>query len=126
MPSWHCRFPVDRLPELVRAIAACIPLTHGLAAARSLADGDSLVNVLDQLGLELAVAAVFFVIGLSMLRYFERDARPRGLPRSTLAKCARWHPESPRSAFDEAVPVSPGHRTPVSSEWGRCSGRGGG
>lgn len=70
--------PVSRLPELVNDVAAFVPLTHGLHAARDLAAGGSLVDNLTPIGLETLVGLGYLAAGMAMLRYFERDARRAG------------------------------------------------
>jgi ABC-2 type transport system permease protein len=70
--------PLDRLPGAVQTFADYIPLTHGLEAARALANGDPLSSTLDAIGAEMLVGIVYFAIGLAMLRYFESDGRRAG------------------------------------------------
>ena len=70
--------PLDRLPDAIQTFADYIPLTHGLEAARALANGDPLSSTLDAIGAELLVGIVYFAIGLAMLRYFESDGRRAG------------------------------------------------
>lgn len=70
--------PLDRLPGAMQSLSSYIPLTHGLDAARALAKGAPLSDNLDAIGAELAVGAAYFAIGLSMLRYFERQGRRAG------------------------------------------------
>jgi ABC-2 type transport system permease protein len=70
--------PFDRLPHVVRTIASGVPLTHGIDAARQLANGASLGHVEDLLGTELAIAAAYFAAGVVLLRVFEQQARASG------------------------------------------------
>jgi ABC-2 type transport system permease protein len=70
--------PLDRLPDAIQALSSYIPLTHGLHAARALAAGQPLTDTFDAIGAELAVGTVYFAIGLTMLRYFEREGRRAG------------------------------------------------
>jgi len=70
--------PLDRLPDALQSLATFIPLTHGLEAARALGDGTPLRDSLDAIGAELAVGSAYFLVGLGMLRYFERDGRHAG------------------------------------------------
>ena len=70
--------PFNRLPHLVRTIASGVPLTHGIDAARRLANGASLGHVENLLGAELAIAVAYFAAGVLLLRVFERQARTSG------------------------------------------------
>ncbi len=67
--------PLDQLPAWIQALSSVIPVTHGMEAARELADGASLVDVAGLLATELAIGAVLLVVGLAMLRVFEWDGR---------------------------------------------------
>jgi ABC-2 type transport system permease protein len=70
--------PLRRLPQVVRAIASYVPLTHGIAAARAVAAGASLAAVDGQLLREVAIAGGYLVVGLAMLRLFEWHGRVTG------------------------------------------------
>jgi ABC-2 type transport system permease protein len=70
--------PFDRLPHVVRTIASGIPLTHGIDAARQLANGATLAHVEPLLGRELAVAAAYVAAGALLLRVFEQQGRSSG------------------------------------------------
>jgi ABC-2 type transport system permease protein len=70
--------PFDRLPHVVRTIASGIPLTHGIDAARQLANGATLAHVEPLLGRELAVAAAYLAAGALLLRVFEQQGRSSG------------------------------------------------
>ena len=67
--------PLERLPRVVQVVSEVIPLTHGIEAARELADGASLADVSGLLGAELAVGAAYLVLGLVLLRFFEYEGR---------------------------------------------------
>ncbi len=67
--------PLDRLPGWLQAVSSVIPLTHGIAAARQLADGAALGDVSGLLGTELGIGAAYFVLGLALLRLFEYEGR---------------------------------------------------
>ncbi len=54
-----------------------LPLTHGIAAARELADGAAVSAIVDDVALEVAVGAVYVGIGMLMLSYFEWESRRR-------------------------------------------------
>ena len=70
--------PFDRLPHVVRTIASGVPLTHGIDAARQVANGASVGQVGNLLGAELGIAAAYFAVGVLLLRVFERQARASG------------------------------------------------
>jgi ABC-2 type transport system permease protein len=70
--------PLGRLPDFLQRIAAYIPLTHGLRASRAVVNGASLTAAFPQIRDELLVGLAYFVIGLSLLRYFERSGRHAG------------------------------------------------
>jgi ABC-2 type transport system permease protein len=67
--------PLHRLPDWLQTISSGIPLTHGIAAARAIADGASISGTADLLAKEAAVGAVYLAIGLFMLRLFEYEGR---------------------------------------------------
>ena len=67
--------PLHLLPGWLQKISACIPLTHGIEAARRIADGASIGEVSDLLLKELLIGGVYLVVGLAMLRFFEYEGR---------------------------------------------------
>ena len=69
--------PLDALPGWMSAISKVLPLTHGIAAARDLADGASLGDVAGLIGTEALVGAVFGVAGYALLRGMEQLSRRR-------------------------------------------------
>jgi ABC-2 type transport system permease protein len=70
--------PLTRLPTIMQTLANYIPLTHGIRAARALANGQTLHETLPTIRTEALVGIAYFLIGLGMLRYFERAARRAG------------------------------------------------
>lgn len=70
--------PSRRLPETIQTLGNCIPLTHGIRAARALAAGAPFTKAFAQIRDELLVGLAYFVVGLLLLRYFERDGRSAG------------------------------------------------
>jgi len=66
---------LDTLPGWMSTIAQGLPLTHGIEAARRLADGAALGDVAGLIGGEALVGVVFGVLGYGLLRYLERQAR---------------------------------------------------
>jgi ABC-2 type transport system permease protein len=67
--------PLHRLPEWLQTISSGIPLTHGIEAARAIADGASIGAAGDLLVKEALVGAVYLVVGLALLRLFEYEGR---------------------------------------------------
>jgi ABC-2 type transport system permease protein len=63
------------LPGWMAAVGEWLPLTHGIEAARSIADGNSLGSVSGLVGREIGVGALYIVLGLVLLRYFEWESR---------------------------------------------------
>ena len=67
--------PLDALPDWMSTAAQAMPFTHAIEAARQLVAGSSLGDVSDLLGAELLIGAVYAVLGYSVLRWFETQAR---------------------------------------------------
>jgi ABC-2 type transport system permease protein len=67
--------PLDELPDWMSTLAQGLPFTHAIEAARKLAAGSSLADVRGLLGAELLVGAIYVVLGYSVLRWFEAQAR---------------------------------------------------
>jgi ABC-2 type transport system permease protein len=67
--------PLDDLPGWMQTIAEVTPLTHGIEAARLLADGASLGSVDHLVGQELLVGLGYGVVGYGLLRFFEWQSR---------------------------------------------------
>jgi ABC-2 type transport system permease protein len=69
--------PLDDVPGWMAAVAPWLPLTHGIEAARLLADGTSLADVSGLLVREAAVGLGYLVVGMLMLSWFEWESRRR-------------------------------------------------
>jgi ABC-2 type transport system permease protein len=83
--------PLVRLPRWMAATASYLPLTHGIAAARKLAAGAPLGSAAGLIGLELAVALAYAVVGMLLLRGFEFESRRRAtLDRSLTLARSLW------------------------------------
>jgi ABC-2 type transport system permease protein len=67
--------PLDALPGWMQAISEVLPLTHGIAAARLLADGSSLGDVADLVLAELAIGVAYSIAGYGLLRFMELQSR---------------------------------------------------
>jgi ABC-2 type transport system permease protein len=69
--------PLSELPGWMEAIGRCLPLTHGIQAARELANGAALGDVAGLIGTEAAIGVVWGVVGCVLLRFFELESRRR-------------------------------------------------
>jgi ABC-2 type transport system permease protein len=67
--------PVGRLPHWLRAIGSCLPLRHGIEAARDLVAGRTLAETGRLVPLELLVGVAYTVVGVVLLRLFEFESR---------------------------------------------------
>jgi ABC-2 type transport system permease protein len=67
--------PLDELPGWMRAISEVTPLTHGIEAARLLADGASLGAVDHLLANEVLVGVGYGLVGYGLLRFMEWQSR---------------------------------------------------
>jgi ABC-2 type transport system permease protein len=67
--------PLDKLPGWVQAISSVIPLTHGIEAARELADGATVSDTAGLLATEAFVGLCYLAAGLVLLRLFEYEGR---------------------------------------------------
>jgi ABC-2 type transport system permease protein len=69
--------PLDDLPGWMSTISGWLPITHGIEAAREVADGASLVDVSDLIAKEAALGTAFAVGGYVLIRFMENQARRR-------------------------------------------------
>jgi len=69
--------PVDVLPQWMQAVSRVLPLTHGIAAARQVADGASLGDVSSLVLTELFIGLCYATVAYALLRLFEVDGRRR-------------------------------------------------
>jgi ABC-2 type transport system permease protein len=67
--------PLDVLPGWLSAIGRCLPLTHGIAAAREVAAGASFGAVSGLVATEAAIAAAYAAAGFVLFRFFENASR---------------------------------------------------
>jgi ABC-2 type transport system permease protein len=67
--------PLGTLPGWMSAIGRCLPLTHGITAAREVAAGAPLGHVGGLVGTELGIAAAYALAGLVLFRVLERESR---------------------------------------------------
>jgi ABC-2 type transport system permease protein len=70
--------PLEVLPGWMRGIGEMLPLTHGIAAARVVADSGSMAGIGRDLSMEAAIGLGYAIIGYGLFRYFEREGRRTG------------------------------------------------
>ncbi len=68
---------IDELPGWMQAISERVPLTHGIQAAREVADGASLGDVGGLLATEAVIGVVYTFLGYMLLLFMERESRKR-------------------------------------------------
>jgi ABC-2 type transport system permease protein len=66
---------IDELPGWMQAISERVPLTHGIEAARRVADGASLGDVSGLLASEAVIGLVYTFVGYALIRFMERESR---------------------------------------------------
>ena len=67
--------PLSVLPAWMADIGRCLPLTHGIAAARELAAGAPLHSVAGLVWTELAIGAAYAALGFLAFRVLEVESR---------------------------------------------------
>jgi ABC-2 type transport system permease protein len=67
--------PLSALPGWMAAIGRCLPITHGIAAARALVRGADLESVAGLVGVELGVGAAWGAGAFLLFRIFELEGR---------------------------------------------------
>jgi ABC-2 type transport system permease protein len=67
--------PLSTLPGWMSAISRCLPLTHGIEAARQVAAGAALSDVSRLVGTELLVGACYATAAFLLFRVLERESR---------------------------------------------------
>jgi ABC-2 type transport system permease protein len=67
--------PLDELPGWMHAIGESVPLTHGIMAARRVADGETIGDVAGLLTTELIIGVVYTFLGYQLLRFLENSSR---------------------------------------------------
>jgi ABC-2 type transport system permease protein len=67
--------PRGSLPEVLRVIGDCLPLTHAIQAARDIVAGASLGDVSQLLTTEAAIGLAYALTGFILIRYFEQLGR---------------------------------------------------
>jgi ABC-2 type transport system permease protein len=69
--------PLDTLPNWMEAVGRALPLTHGIEAAREIADGASLGDVANLVWTELAIGVAYATVAYALFRFFEIEGRRR-------------------------------------------------
>jgi ABC-2 type transport system permease protein len=69
---------LDDLPGWLAAIGRCLPLSHGIEAAREIAAGAPLSEVADLLGTEVLIGVLYAAAAYVLFRVFEAEGRRRG------------------------------------------------
>jgi len=69
--------PLESLPNWMEQISRAIPLTHGIEAARAVADGATLGEVGSLVWTELGIGAAYAALGYTLFRAFELEGRRR-------------------------------------------------
>jgi ABC-2 type transport system permease protein len=67
--------PVESLPSWMEAVSRCLPLTHGILAAREVAAGATLVEVSGLVWTEVGVGAAYAAAAFGLFRLLERESR---------------------------------------------------
>jgi len=69
--------PFDALPGWMQAIGRVLPLTHGIDAARQIAEGASLGDVSGLVWTEAGIGLCYASFAYALFRFFEADGRRR-------------------------------------------------
>ena len=67
--------PLDDLPGWMSTAAQGLPVTHAVEAGRDAVAGASLGSVAGLLATEIAIGVAYLVLGLALLRHYERVAK---------------------------------------------------
>jgi ABC-2 type transport system permease protein len=71
--------PLSVLPTWMSTISRCLPLTHGIAAAREVANGATLADVAGLVWTELAIGVAYAAGAFVLFRVLERESRRSAL-----------------------------------------------
>jgi ABC-2 type transport system permease protein len=69
--------PLDALPDWMETVSRGLPLTHGIEAARAIADGAAFSGVTDLIATEAAIGATYALVAYGLFRFFEVEGRRR-------------------------------------------------
>jgi ABC-2 type transport system permease protein len=67
--------PLADLPGWMSALGRCLPLTHGIEAARAVAAGAPLGHVAGLIGTEAGIALAYALAGFALFRVLETESR---------------------------------------------------
>jgi ABC-2 type transport system permease protein len=67
--------PIDQLPGWLSAVSRCLPLTHGIMAAREVAGGAALADVGGLVWTELGIGTAYAAAAFLLFRILERESR---------------------------------------------------
>lgn len=70
--------PLEDLPGWMQGVGRALPMTHGIEAARAVAEGSSLGDVVSLLRTEALIGAGYAVLAFALFRFFEREGRRTG------------------------------------------------
>jgi ABC-2 type transport system permease protein len=70
--------PLESLPDVLRRFSQFLPLTRGIAAARSIIAGGGIQAVDRLLAAELLLGLAYIILGYALFLWFERQAKARG------------------------------------------------
>jgi ABC-2 type transport system permease protein len=71
--------PLDDLPGWMSAVGRCLPLTHGIAAARQVASGAGLGQVAGLIWTEAGIALAYSAAAYGLFRVLERESRRKAV-----------------------------------------------
>lgn len=71
-------FPVSQLPSFLQPISAVLPMTYGVHSLRMAIEGAAVIDIVQDLAMMLVIGSIMLIVGLLMLRLFERLARVKG------------------------------------------------
>ena len=69
---------INTLPSWMQAVSRFLPLTRGIESTRAIIQGGCLTDILPVLGEEIFIGIVFLVLGFSLFRIFETQAKKMG------------------------------------------------
>jgi ABC-2 type transport system permease protein len=69
--------PLETLPGWMQAVSRLLPLTHGIEAARAIADGATLAEVDHLVWTELGIGVAYAAVAYGLFRFFELEGRRR-------------------------------------------------
>jgi ABC-2 type transport system permease protein len=69
--------PLSALPQWMQIVGSGMPLTHGIAAARKVADGASVASVGGLIGKEAVIGLCYFAAAYVLMRLLEAEGRRR-------------------------------------------------